>query len=258
MRDLSRLDMAFDQCHDAVFGNCSWDDALQSLAEAFGAESCVFKQCQGPVISGRPLQLESTEHRRFSDLWLERIEGARDPHIGLPAYQAPQDSICLIEHQVTSEEERRTAPYFNEIARPGERDWWACLCFDSLGSKWCLPLYRGASRGPFDFEEAAYLAAQTGRLRNIAHLNRAVETKMARSRIDTFDALRVPAALLDRTGKVLCHNAALESLLGADLTIRRGILGVSDHASRTALVTLLGRAASGSTDPIVLSRRGQP
>jgi DNA-binding CsgD family transcriptional regulator len=253
-----RLDQAFDRCHDAVFGMSSWDSALQLLAEALGAESCVFKPRKSPVVNGLPLQLESSEHRPFSELWLEHIDGAPDPHIDRPSLVSVDRYPCVIEHQITTDEERRRMPYFNEIARRGNRVWWASLRFDVMGAIWALPLYRGEKLGAFDLEEAAFLRSQIKRVRSLVVARQAMEGRAAATGIRALDGLGVPAFLFNREGHVVAHNAALDRCLGDWLAIRRGRLGASDPASDRDLRAFLRRAVLGPVDPVVIRRNDVP
>lgn len=258
MRDSSRLDDAYGQCRDAVFGIGSWDAALQSLAEAFGAESCVFKPCSGAEGSGVPLQLESTGHRPFSALWLARIEAAPDPHTDVIRKFPGTSPPCVIEHQLTSEEDRRKMPYFNEIARPGGRDWWACLRFRAMGATWGLPLYRGAARGPFDDTDIAFLTSQIAPLGGIAQAAQSVERRSAEARIGGLGDLGIPAFLADERGLAVAHNAALDALLGTGLSLRRGRLAAADAQADRDLAAFRRCLPSGPAGPAVIRKDGLP
>jgi DNA-binding CsgD family transcriptional regulator len=165
---------------------------------------------------------------------------------------------CVVEHQITTDEERRRMPYFNEIARRGHRDWWACLRFDAMGATWALALYRGKKLGAFDREEAAFLTSQTKRVRSLAVAGQALEGRGAATRIRALDSLGVPALLIDREGRVVDHNAALDKYLGAGLSIRRGRLTASDPVSDSALKAFLRSAVFGPADPVIIRRHHVP
>jgi hypothetical protein len=66
--------------------------------------------------------------------------------------------IALLEHDVSTEEERLTLPYYQETAGPGGREWFASVGFSVDGSVWCMPALRGAKQGPFTRKEGRYLA----------------------------------------------------------------------------------------------------
>lgn len=248
------LEAAFGRCHDAVLGLDTWDGALQSLGEQLGAESCVLKSRKSIVRNGVPLQLESSEHQAFTQVWLDHIDGAPDPHFYRPHAISTRRCPCVIEHQITTDDERKRMPYYNEIARPGGRDWWACIRFDVLGDEWVLPVYRGSKRGAFDREEALFLGRQS---RHFGRLVRAAQS-VERGRVDvivgTLEDLGVAAALINRAGIIVSHNAYLDKRLGPDLTIIRGRLRVGDPRSDRSLAEFQRKALLNQSDPLVIFR----
>ena len=52
-------------------------------------------------------------------------------------------STSAIEHDLSTEEERSTLPFFLETARPEKREWFAAAFFSVDGGDWCLPIFRG-------------------------------------------------------------------------------------------------------------------
>ena len=89
--------------------------ALQLLAESLGAESCTLFSDDEEVPPKMPI---SSEHAEFHELWLRYETGAPDPHTRrAPAFRRA-GYTTLVEDQISTEEERRTLPYYQEIARP--------------------------------------------------------------------------------------------------------------------------------------------
>jgi hypothetical protein len=120
-----RTERGLEACYDAVLSPQRWGPALQLLAESVGdAQS----------------DLGSRPARR-------RVPAKCNAFVraGYPS---------AIERQFSTEEERRTLPYFQETARPANREWLALAYFSIGGGAWCLPLYRGDDRGPFTPEDA--------------------------------------------------------------------------------------------------------
>ena len=72
---------------------------------------------------------DSIEHAEFTALWLERIEGAPDPHLDRPKLLAKPANSFIVEDEITTPEEREFLPYYQEIARPGHREWFASVKF---------------------------------------------------------------------------------------------------------------------------------
>ena len=155
-----RTERALEACYDAILAPMRWSSALQSLGESFGAASCTFFE-HDRENSPAPVPI-SVGHEAFFDLWARNQAHAPDPHIG-PYLQKCTSFIragwaAALEHDLSTEEERRTLPFFNETARPGRREWLAMAYFSVDGGDWCFPIYRGGDRGPFTSEDARLLA----------------------------------------------------------------------------------------------------
>jgi hypothetical protein len=144
-----RAERALEACYDAILAPTRWSSALQSLAESFGAASCtLFDHDQENSPAPAPM---SVGHEEFADLWARNQAHAPDPHV------RPYLELCTsfiragwasaLEHHLSTEEERRTLPYFRETARPARREWLAVAFFSVDGRDWCLPLFRGNERG---------------------------------------------------------------------------------------------------------------
>ena len=155
-----RTDRALEACYDAILVPTRWPSALQLLAELFGAASCVLFDHKRKD-SAAPLPM-SMGHEAYADLWTRNQAHAPDPHVG------PYLELCTsfmragwasaLEHHLSTEEERRTLPYFQETARPARREWLAVAFFTVASHDWCFPLFRGGDGGPFTPEEARRLA----------------------------------------------------------------------------------------------------
>ena len=149
-----RTRQAIEACYDAALVPASWPSALQRLGESLGAESCTFASRNAV---GDPLSMPRSDgHEDFAQIWLENEAHAPDPHIARNPTSKVRGRSYILEEDVSTEEDRRTLPYYRETARRGNRDWWAATCFVVEGRNWCLPLYRGARRGPFSIREAGY------------------------------------------------------------------------------------------------------
>jgi hypothetical protein len=117
---VSQASRAFEQCFDAALGLQPWPTALQGLGEALGADSSVLLPSGQDFSTHHRVQIESSEHAGFTDLWLARIADPRaDPHSDVRRYQYVPGISFIMEHEFTTEGERTYLPYFNEVARPG-------------------------------------------------------------------------------------------------------------------------------------------
>ena len=144
-----RTERALEACHDAILAPTRWSSALQSLGKSFGAASCTFFE-HDRENSPAPVPM-SVGHEAFFDRWARNQAHAPDPHIG-PYLQKCTSFIragwaSALEHDLSTEEERRTLPFFHETARPEKREWLAMAFFSVDGGDWCFPIYRGDDRG---------------------------------------------------------------------------------------------------------------
>jgi DNA-binding CsgD family transcriptional regulator/PAS domain-containing protein len=262
---------AIADCYDAAFDFKRWPEALQKLADALGTTSCVirtsdethpFAADQRHNRSG--LAPDSTEHAEFTALWLDKIEGAPDPHLSRPQ-QLGKPALCfIVEDEITTPEERKSLPYYQEIARRGRREWYAAVEFPVKNRTWSLAMFRDARRGPFDICEADHFMRVAPDLSRIISMAEKLWDIAIDPSLALLDQLNCPAALLDCRGNVRRFNAAAEVLFGSGLTIRGGRIHTTDRASDTRLQGLIGSAnsnrPSGScwAEPVVIARNGSP
>ena len=261
---------AIEACYDAAFEFARWPEALQKLADSLDASSCVIRTADNAhpfrVDQSRSTALtpDSTEHAEFSALWLERIEGAPQPHHDRIKQLAKPSISFVVEDEITTPEERKVLPYYQEIARPGHREWWAAVRFEVKNRPWCLNMFRDARRGPFDLREADDFVRVAPDLSRIISVSEKVWDISVGSRLDALDQLNCAAALLDSRGYVTRLNEHSEALLSSGLIVRHGRIHAADRASDDRLQGLTGAAVSshpgGSVrgEPVVIARNGTP
>ncbi len=194
--------------------NCSRNRSAESVAH--------FMNMTGD--SPAPLPI-SAEHEAFHDLWARNQAHAPDPHVGpylqKCTYFIRAGYASAIEHQFSTEEERKTLPYFQETARPGKREWLGLTYFSVEGSDWCLPLYRGDDRGPFTPTDARRLAKVAPYLAKIVSLARKFAAFDAASKLAALEQVSSAAIVIDATGRARQMNAPAQDLLGATSTSSR-------------------------------------
>jgi DNA-binding CsgD family transcriptional regulator len=256
-----RTERAIEACFDAAIATERWPSALQLLGESLGAESSTFatrNHAEDPFRMPR-----SDGHEDFAQLWLRNDPHAPDPHIPRASLHETSEDFVLEEH-VSTEEERRTLPYYQETARPGKRDWWAAARFKVEGRPWCLSLYRSAVRGPFSVEEARYAAAAGRHLSRIIGLAEKVADAGALSGLRMLERFKCAAMVIDATGVARHLNSSAQVLLGSDFNLCQGRPAANDHASNRRLQQLLAtvlrvrNGASLAPDPVVIDCGGLP
>jgi DNA-binding CsgD family transcriptional regulator len=261
---------AIEACYDAAFEFERWPKALQQLADSLGVTSCVirtsdekhpFRHNQRHLTKRLP---DSTEHHEFSALWIKKIEGAPCPHADRIKQLVNPSKRFIVEDELTTPEERNLLPYYQEIARPGNREWWATLGFKVMNRNWCLPMFRDARRGAFDIREESHFLRVAPDLKRIISIAEKVwDTAVGRSLI-TLDRLNCAGSLLDCHGYVTRSNGHAEALFGSDLVIHHRRVHATDRASDARLQALIGSAISNRSgelarvEPVMIARNGSP
>jgi DNA-binding CsgD family transcriptional regulator len=256
---------ALEACYDAVLSPPRWGPALQLLAESFGAASCTFYEHDRENPAKVPI---STGHEAFHDLWARNQAHAPDPHVG-PWLQKCNAFIragyaSAIEHQFSTEEERRTLPYFQETARPANSEWLALAYFSVEGGDWCLSLFRGGDSGPFTPEDSRLVGGVGPYVAKIVSLARKFAAFDVASKLSTLERVCCAAVVIDCAGRVTQMNLPAQKLLGANFNLVRGRPTVHDPASNRRLQQLVSfalHAEGGSAQPyapIVVDRDEAP
>lgn len=255
---------ALEACHDAAFGLVSWSAALQSLADSLGAASCVIRTTSVPNPFARRHENfygpDSTANFEFSKLWLERTSSTGDPRFSFHS-KLPRGARVIVEDEVISADVRARHAFYNEVARPGSRDWSAMVFCRVDGKPWALPIFRDAKRGRFHASEKARLTAIIPYLeRAILAADRVLDA-VASSTFGALDRMSSPAMIIDDRGIVLRLNSAVEAMLGHGLNVIGGRLHASDRRSQKALEKLLVQASAGFSahaSAVILFRDERP
>ena len=256
----SATTQAIADCYDAAVDPDLWPSALQRLGESLGAQSCTFGTWDA---AEDPFRMpRSAGHEEFAELWLSREAHAPDPHIDRGRRLSRNRSAFLLEQDISSEDERRTLPYYGEIADPGDRGWWAAVNFTVGTRHWCLPLYRGAQRGPFTREEAGYAALAAPQLARVVRLAEAVADSSLAVGLNTLERFRCAAIVVNASGTVTRTNKAADFLLSSGLDVRAGRLRSANGRNVVDLSDLLPKGrlslAPSASRARVLHRDGLP
>lgn len=257
-----RTGRALETCYDAILDSGRWPVALQSLGESLGADRCTFATGD-PV--GDPLRMPRSEgHEAFAERWLRNQAHAPDPH-SAPLIPRRRPGCCyVLEEDVSNEETRRKLAYYQETARPADREWWAAVRFTVEGRNWCLSLYRGASKGPFTIEDTRTFSAVVPHLSRITALSEKFADETMSFGIKFIDELHVAVIVLDAAGKALRMSSGAEALLGPDFYLVHGRPAVRHSGSDARLRSMLSAALASRTptenksEPTVVLRNGVP
>jgi DNA-binding CsgD family transcriptional regulator len=257
-----RTERAIEACYDATLAPALWPVALQRLGESVGGLSCNL-YCHTPRHSPAKVPMSSA-HEQFAELWSRNQEFAPMPHIRRCARLYGLGRESLIEHDISTEEERLTLPYYHETARPGGRDWYAGTGFSVDGGVWCLAVFRGTKQGPFARSEGRYLAGIGPHLARVVRLAERFAATSLVTGLSALEQLKCAALVIDERRVVINLNGPAQKLLGEDFNILAGRPVARDRASNSRLQRLLAsalvaeRGNEASCEPAVIARAEAP
>lgn len=254
------LEQAIEGLYDAVVAPETWAQAMHGMAKAVGAAGCLFYPEKA---AGTPLALPvSPDIQEFIDVFVRDRWYLQDPHAqrGWPLVEAGK--TVLLEDDISSEEERATSPYYQELHRPFGLSGWAAVSFRVEGRQWCMPLLRNERQGKFTRMDAEALMPLVVHLRRIIGLAEKTSSVRAQDELDMLERLCCPAFLLDPCGRLIRHNAGAASLLGTDLLVVQQRLATPERVSSEGLQAFIAAALAGENQvargPFVLHRDGTP
>jgi DNA-binding CsgD family transcriptional regulator len=208
----------------------------------------------------------SEGHVAFADRLTRNQAHAPDPHLG-PYLQKCESfqragRASVLEHDLSTEEERRTLPFYPETARPEKREWLAGSFFSVQGANWCLPIFRGDD--PFTPEDAARLARVGPYVGEIVSLAQKFAAFDVTSKLSALERVNSAAIVIDPTGRSTQMNLPAQDLLGDDFNVLRGRPAARDPASNRRLQHLVSfalhaeRGSAQAFPPIVVDRDEAP
>jgi hypothetical protein len=259
-----RTERALEACHDAILAPTRWPSALQSLGESLGAASCMLYE-HDRENSSAPAPM-SEGHVAFADRLTRNQAHAPDPHVG--PYLQKCDSFrragraSVLEHDLSTEEERCTIPFYQETALPEKREWMAGSFFSVEGRNWCLPVFRGSD--PFTREHAKRLARIGPYLAKIVSLAQKFAAFDLTSKLSALERVRSAAIVIDARGRARQVSAAAQDLLGDDFNLVQDRPAARDPASNRRLQELVSfalcaeRGSAQAFAPIVVDRDQAP
>ncbi|MGF1620433.1 MAG: helix-turn-helix transcriptional regulator [Rhodomicrobiaceae bacterium] len=249
---------ALEACYDAILMPESWPTALDALASSVGAVGCRFRGRSGQQaileLPTSPALLELVAELRQGEWWKSDHRAER----GWPLSRAGKRVI--IDHDVTTDEERRTLPIYNELLRRLDLPWWAAVGFSVDDKDWTLSFFRSESRGPFTPKEAEALAHLAPHLSRMVRLARSTNMRGTETALATLERIGRAALMVDANGRVIRTNAAAEALFDDELAVRQRGLVASDADSNREIQKLFAfiRAEDvlgGASPPQVIIRR---
>ena len=129
----------------------------------------------------------------------------------------------VVEHDLSTEEERRTLPFFQETARPEKREWFAACFFSVDGGDWCWPVFRGGQ--PFTPEDATRLATAGPYLAKIVTLAQRFSAFDLTSKLSALERVKFCRCRHRRNGSRQANERTWARSTGRRLQPRPGSSG---------------------------------
>jgi len=232
------IDLLFEAALDRV----PWSGGLDRLSRAFNATGAVI-MCEdletvelGLPVSGAFADLFSTF---IAQGWHRNDLRA---HRGWPLIAA--GSHVLLEHQLSTENERRNEPYYQEFFWRQGLPWFVAVAFNAQGKRWAFCMLRGLEAGPFEPGDAPRLRLLRPHLSRIVTLAHEFRSAAQRGATDLLERARTPVLAIGFDGKVQWSSPAALEAMGAHVSVVKGRLVASDHGQDARLQHLLGIATA--------------
>jgi DNA-binding CsgD family transcriptional regulator len=255
-------DTAIADLYAAILSPAGWSRALQDLARSVDAVGLVVFPPYASGISRTFLQLPASPDLREPMAAFVDEGWALQDHRALRArHLLSRGREVVYEHDVASDEDRKTIAVYHEFYRRFDMPWFAAAMFEADDVVWSATFLRSESQGPFGDAERPLLLALRTHLQRAVSLSVRTTALLGGAMIDLLDALDFGAALLDRSGVVVHANRNARSVFGSGLDVVAGRLVARDPAANADLQGLVGRAAAsqfspGAARPVTIPRAG--
>jgi DNA-binding CsgD family transcriptional regulator len=160
---------------------------------------------------------------------------------------AASGAAVITEDMVSTEEERRTLPFYREFLDRRDMSILAGIAFKVGDQTWSLSGARRSSQGLPSSDERALLEWTQPHLRRIVRLETMMVESRRRGAIDALEAVGEAAIFLDRYGRAVHMTCAAEALMGNGVSVRNKRLRFDDAEAEHAFNDLLKLAFRANT-----------
>ncbi|HEX6859933.1 MAG TPA: LuxR C-terminal-related transcriptional regulator [Caulobacteraceae bacterium] len=230
------LSTALDRCVEAALSCEPWDQALGQLASALNMVGCSLNT------QGAASRLALPATATYRDMLVDFVrEGWRGQDLrairGWPL--AASGAVVIVEDMVSTEEERRTLPFYREFLEQRDMTLLAGIGFKVGDQTWSLSGARSARQGLPSSGERALLERTQPHLRRIVRLAAMMAEGRRQGAVDALDVLGEAAVCVDRSGRAVQMTRAAEALMGNGVWLRNARLRFDDVEAEHAVNHLI-------------------
>ncbi len=183
-------DTAIADLYAAILSPAGWSRALQELARSVDSVGLVVFPPYASGISRTFLQLPASPDLREPMAAFVDEGWALQDHRAMRARRLlSRGREVIYEHDVASDEDRKTIPVYHEFYRRFDMPWFAAALFEADDTVWSATFLRSESQGPFGDAEHPLLLALRTHLQRAVSLSVRTTALLGGAKIDLLDAL---------------------------------------------------------------------
>jgi DNA-binding CsgD family transcriptional regulator len=254
--DLTRLNKVGARLGEVVIDPAGWIGVMDDICASVGAVGSVLLQSDVRTADvPRTAGVADAIDFYFKEGWHQRDLRAR----GIPLLL--QGRKVFTDEDITTPEEMRRLPYYNDCIFRSGLHGFAGLGFYAQSKLWVVALQRTAGEGPFERSDLQALAGLADHLTATATLSAIVGRSTLSAATDVLGLIHQGAVVLDRMGYVIRTNQPAEDLFDDDIRIRDRRLYIRDKLAASMLGAVIEQMAVCNDlpplEPITIRRRAK-
>lgn len=218
----SEAGFSLERLYDVVIAPETWPDMLNDIARSANAVgACLAAGAGSKTLIARPVSPDLVEpiDDFINSGWHQRdLRGQR----AWPLFRKGRN--ILVEHDISTEQERRGSAYHNEWLRPWDLPWWGALGFALEDQHYGLVVLRNTRQGAVTHEDMRPLKLLQPHLGRVLTLVDMFSANRAEVILDAMDLIEKPAFALNASGRVIRLNTRAEGLARTDFRLSHGVL----------------------------------
>ena len=244
-------------CMEAALISDHWDDALAPLASALNLVGCSLNTYGAPSRLALPA---TASYREMLVDFVREGWSSQDLRASRGWPLAAAGAVAIVEDMVSTEDERRTLPFYSEFLERRDMPILAGIGFKVGDQTWSLSGARSSCQGMPSSDERALLEWTQPHLRRIVRLATMMAESRRRGAIEALGTVGEAAVCVDRWGRAFQMTRAAEALMGNGVCLRNARLRFEDVDAEHAVnhlikVALEPDARFSATTRAVAARR---